>query len=173
MLSYLGLWVCVQWVAARNNSSCFLNKVNGCNLSELLLHSYSLALKFHRMIQLISYENHVLAARTKAVFPADFMISALVSMTAIIVIIIYKVFQFLEFLWYVDQRFLVLGLAVDENTKDSVGSDNYSGGSGNLNEDSNMSFPGTQDENSNDADMKLGKSVQVQSCYGQGKKSGK
>lgn len=48
-----------------------------------------------------------------------------------------------------------LGLAVDENTKDSVGSDNYSGGSGNLNEDSNMSFPGTQDENSNDADMKL------------------
>ena len=50
-----------------------------------------------------------------------------------------------------------------------MGSDNYSGGSGNLNEDSNMSFPGTQDENSNDADMKLGKSVQVQSCYSQEK----
>lgn len=49
-------------------------------------------------------------------------------------------------------------LALDESTKDSVGSDNFSGGSGNLNEDSNLSFPGdtnTQDENSNDTDMKL------------------
>ena len=50
-----------------------------------------------------------------------------------------------------------VGLAVDENTKDSVGSDNYSGGSGNMNEDSNMSFPG--DENSQDTDMKAGEKM--------------
>ena len=48
-----------------------------------------------------------------------------------------------------------VGLAVDESTKDSVGSDNYSGGSGQLNEDSNMSFPG--DETSQDTDMKAGR----------------
>ena len=50
-------------------------------------------------------------------------------------------------------------MTLDENTKDSVGSDNFSGGSGHLNEDSNLSFPGdpsNQDENSNDSDMKLG-----------------
>ena len=75
MLSYLGLWVCVQWVTSRNNSSLLLHKVNGCILSKFLLHSYSLALKFHRMTQLLSYENHVSAARTKAIFSADFLIS--------------------------------------------------------------------------------------------------
>ena len=53
--------------------------------------------------------------------------------------------------------FVFPGLTLDENTKDSVGSDNYSGASGNLNEDSNLSFPGqAHDENSNDVDMKLG-----------------